>query len=46
MSNQAQPGATTTVQFQIVRNGVDGDRTRQYPFRTVRVLASDNGGTS
>jgi hypothetical protein len=46
MSNQAQPGATTTVQLQIVRNGVDGDRTRQYPFRTVRVLASDNGGTS
>jgi hypothetical protein len=44
MSNQAQPDATNTVQFQIVRNGWDGDRTRQYPFRTVRVLASFNDG--
>ena len=46
MSNQAQPAATTTVPFQIVRNGRYGDRTRQYPFRTVRVLASFNDGKS
>ncbi len=44
MSNQVQPGATTTIPFQIARNGGDGDRTRQYPFRTVRVLASFNDG--
>jgi hypothetical protein len=46
MSNQAQPGATTTVPFQIVRNGWNGDPTRQYPFRTVRVLVSFNDGKS
>jgi len=46
MSNQAQPDATTKVQFQIVRNGENGDRTRQYPFRTVRVLVSFNDGAS
>ena len=46
MSNQAQPAATTTVPFQIVRNGRYGDRARQYPFRTVRVLASFNDGKS
>jgi hypothetical protein len=46
MSNQAQPNATTTVQFQIARNGQSGDRTRQYPFTTVRVLASFNDGAS
>jgi hypothetical protein len=46
MSNQAQPGSTTTVPFQIARNGQDGDRTRQYPFRSVRVLASFNDGKS
>jgi hypothetical protein len=46
MSNQAQPAATTTVPFQIVRNGWVGGRTRQYPFRIVRVLASLNGGNN
>jgi len=46
MSNQAQPDATTTVQFQVVRNGESGDRTRQYRFTTVRVLASFNDGKS
>ncbi len=46
MSNQAQPDATTAVPFQIVRNGENGDRTRQYPFTTVRVLASFNNGAS
>ena len=46
MSNQAQPDATTSIPFQIVRNGGDGERTRQYPFRTVRVLASFNDGKS
>jgi hypothetical protein len=46
MSNQAQPNATTSIPFQIARNGEDGDRTRQYPFRTVQVLASFNDGKS
>ena len=46
MSNQAQPDATTTIPFQIARNGRNGDRTRQYSFRTVRVLASFNDGKS
>jgi hypothetical protein len=46
MSNQAEPEATTIVPFQIVRHGGDGYRTRQYPFRTVRVLASFNDGKS
>jgi hypothetical protein len=44
MTNQAEPGATTIVPFQILRHGGDGYRTRQYPFRTVRVLASFNDG--
>jgi hypothetical protein len=46
MANQALPGATTTVAFQIARNGDDGERTRQYPFRSVRILASFDGGVS
>jgi hypothetical protein len=46
MSNQALPDATTTVPFQIVRNGQNGNPTRQYPFRTVRVLVSFNDGAS
>ena len=46
-ANQARPGAATTIEFQIARNSDSGDvRARQYPFRTVRVLASFNGGTS
>jgi hypothetical protein len=44
MANQAQPGATTTVAFQVVRNGVDGTPARQYALREVRLLASFNGG--
>jgi hypothetical protein len=46
MANQAQPGATTTVAFQIARNGDSGSRTHQYPFRSVRVLASFDGGVT
>jgi hypothetical protein len=46
MANQARPGATTAVAFQIVRNGNDGERTHQYPFRSVRILASFDGGVS
>jgi hypothetical protein len=46
MSNQALPDATTVVPFEIMRNGTDGDRIRQYPFRTVHVLASFNDGTT
>jgi hypothetical protein len=43
-ANQAEPGATTTVEFQVARNGVDGTPVRQYSLREVRVLASFNGG--
>jgi hypothetical protein len=46
MSNQAQPGATTPIAFQIVRNGVESNPARQYPFRTVRVFASFNDGAT
>jgi hypothetical protein len=46
VTNQAQAGATTTIPFQIVRNGVDGTPPRHYAFRTVRVLASFNDGAT
>jgi hypothetical protein len=44
MSNQATPGATTTVGFRIVRNGDSGNPSPHYALRTVRVLASFNDG--
>ena len=44
MTNQAEPGVTTTVEFQVVRNGGDGTAARHYALREVRVLASFNGG--
>jgi hypothetical protein len=46
MSNQATPGATTTIGFQIVRNGDGGTAARHYALRTVRVLASFNDGAT
>jgi hypothetical protein len=45
-SNQATPAATTTIGFQIVRNGDSGSPAPHYALRTVRVLASFNDGVS
>jgi hypothetical protein len=44
VANQAGPGAATTVEFQVVRNGADGTAAPHYALKEVRVLASFNGG--
>jgi len=46
MSNEAASGATTTIAFQIVRDGDEGSPAHHYALRTVRVLASFNDGVT
>ncbi|HEY2641855.1 MAG TPA: hypothetical protein VGI66_18440 [Streptosporangiaceae bacterium] len=44
LDNQAAPGATTTVEFQVLRAGMTGDPAVKYALKSVRVLASFDGG--